>query len=59
MKILKKPKIMPCTCKACGTVFKPKARHLLPCNLYSDLVYVRCPVCKNQNIVHFEEGGAK
>lgn len=57
MKIIKKPKILPCTCKACGTVFKPKARHLLPHVHFPDLVCVRCPVCKNQNIVHFEKGG--
>lgn len=55
MKFFKKPKILPCECEACGAIFQPKTRHIYPSN-YTSLVYVRCPICKNQCIVRFEKG---
>lgn len=54
MKIIKKPKILPCKCKLCGCEFLPK---------YKDLKYettsfckdeVTCPFCKKTNYAKFE-----
>lgn len=56
MKVLKKPKILPCQCRICGTVFQPKWRNLKNSSrLAKEEVY--CPMCKVINHVQFEKGG--
>ena len=55
MKILKKPKILPCECKICGTMFQPKWRNLKQSSrLIKEEVY--CPMCKATNDITFEKG---
>ncbi len=56
MKILKRPKILPCECKICHAVFQPKWRNLHEsvCSLAKDTV--NCPMCKAYNDVTFERG---
>lgn len=56
MKILKKPKIAPCECRMCGTVFQSKWRNLeMSIRFVKEKVY--CPMCKEANYVVFEKGG--
>jgi hypothetical protein len=54
MKIIKKPKILPCKCEGCGGEFLPKYRDLE--FSYSTLRKdrVTCPFCKQVNYVKFE-----
>lgn len=55
MKILKRPKILPCECKICGAIFQPKWRNLEKSSrLIKESVY--CPLCKTKNFVKFEKG---
>lgn len=58
MKILRKPKILPCECRVCGTVFLPKWKDLTTSSrIVKDSV--RCPMCIALNDVHFEKGGER
>lgn len=55
MKILKRPKILPCECRVCCAVFQPKWKNLrLSSRLAKEEVY--CPICKASNYVKFEKG---
>lgn len=60
MKIIKKPKILPCECKVCGCIFLPSFKDLIGYvsikgtkELWkSDIVH--CPFCGRDNRVSFE-----
>lgn len=55
MKILKRPKILPCECRLCGAKFQPKWRNLEnSTRLVRERVY--CPFCGAINYVEFEKG---
>ena len=58
MKIIKKAKIKPVTCKVCGCVFIPDKKEL-SYDFSSGLAHalkttVNCPTCKFENNVKFE-----
>lgn len=55
MKIIKKPKIEPQTCKLCGAVVEVKYRHLKrdDCSFTRDIW--RCPICNKKNLVKWEK----
>ena len=55
MKIIRHPKILPCECEICHTVFQPEWRKLYLSSRYAK-ENVRCPMCKARNYVKFEEG---
>ena len=56
MKILKKPKILPCKCENCKCEFLPKRKNLEYSYLHQCYNEVRCPFCGSRNYVQFEEG---
>lgn len=59
MKIIKKPKILPCECKGCGGIFIPRIKDLIT-NLSLKgkpegiKEWVICPFCAARNNVEFE-----
>ena len=57
MKILTKPKILPCSCMNCGVTFQPTYKHLFPSHLVSKGAIVKCPFCKENVLVLFEKDG--
>jgi hypothetical protein len=56
MKILKKPKILPCECRTCGAVFQPTQRNIRMSSWSLARDEVKCPFCKKTNFVKFEKG---
>lgn len=56
MKIIRYPKILPCECEVCHTIFQPEWRklRLSTSRLAKEKVY--CPMCKAANIVMFDKG---
>lgn len=54
MKIIKKPKIAPCTCEVCKCVFKPSRRDLTG-GLTGGKDSAWCPFCGKLNRVQFGE----
>lgn len=54
MKILKKPKILPCTCQVCKCEFLPKRKDLFALIRPSVRDTVSCPFCGAYNEVQFE-----
>lgn len=59
MKILKKPKIQPVTCKKCGCVYRPSKSDLrlgLGFTAQDSKEYVDCPICDYRNHVEFRKG---
>lgn len=54
MKILKKPKILPITCKRCGCVYQPKLKNLQICETTKVKDEVNCPICKTTNKANFD-----
>ena len=56
MKIIKKPKILPCTCEVCKCVFLPSRRDLRKLLHPTGKDTVHCPMCGEWTYVQFEEG---
>lgn len=60
MKIIKKPKILPCECKVCGCIFLPSFKDLIGYVSIKGLKEegktdrVNCPFCRRENRVSFE-----
>ena len=53
MRILKKAKIIPVTCKICGCVFKPSQRDLRQTPFTDRKTGADCPTCDTRNDVTF------
>jgi hypothetical protein len=54
MKIIKKPKILLCTCEVCKCEFLPKQKELFALIRPTVKDTVRCPFCGCYNEVQFE-----
>lgn len=54
MKIIKKPKILPCTCEVCKCEFLPKRKDLVSLLRPSVKDTVHCPFCGDYLEVQFE-----
>jgi hypothetical protein len=59
MKIIKKPKILPCECAVCGAVFQPKKKDIDTRGSVLVCAVAVCPFCKSLVSVNFEKDGAE
>ena len=58
MKILRKPKLIPISCKRCGCLYQPKLRHLMINKATKIKDEVPCPSCRTVNKANFDLAGA-